>query len=77
MERLAARPGGLNCGADSMVIFYSDGTASVDGDTILGNQGAIYLLPSSNHSEYYRVLVDELTGKVTIQYLSGTQWVDS
>ncbi len=58
------------------VFFYSDGTASVDKDGILGNQGAIYLLPS-NHSEYYRVLVDELTGKATIQYLSGAQWVDS
>jgi prepilin-type N-terminal cleavage/methylation domain-containing protein len=59
-----------------IVTFKSDGTASVDGNTILGNQGAIYLLPVS-HSECYRVLVDELTGKVTIQYLNGTQWVDS
>ena len=58
------------------VIFYSDGTASVDGDNTLGNKGAVYLLTAS-HSEYYRVLVDELTGKVTIQYLKGTQWVDS
>ena len=58
------------------VFFCSDGTASVDQNGILGNQGAIYLLPAS-HSECYRVLVDELTGKVTIQYLKGTQWTDS
>jgi hypothetical protein len=44
---------------------------------MLGNQGAIYLLPSATHSECYRVLVDELTGKATVQYLKGTQWVDS
>ena len=62
--------------ASGMVTFKSDGTASVDGNSMLGNQGAIYLLPAS-HSECYRVLVDELTGKVTIQYLNGTQWVES
>jgi prepilin-type N-terminal cleavage/methylation domain-containing protein len=67
----------VNGGDTGTVIFYSDGTASVDGNTILGNQGAIYLLPAATHSECYRVLVDELTGKVTIQYLKGTQWVDS
>jgi prepilin-type N-terminal cleavage/methylation domain-containing protein len=57
------------------VFFYSDGTASVDGNPVLGNQGAVYLAPVS-HSECYRVLVDELTGKATVQHLNGVQWVD-
>jgi prepilin-type N-terminal cleavage/methylation domain-containing protein len=66
----------VNGGGTGIVFFYSDGTASVDGNSMLGNQGAIYLLPVS-HSECYRVLVDELTGKATVQYLNGVQWVDS
>ncbi|MGC2424997.1 MAG: prepilin-type N-terminal cleavage/methylation domain-containing protein [Nitrospirota bacterium] len=61
------------------VMFYSDGTASVDGNGILGDhQGAVYLgrLPQSSSPECYRVLVNELTGMAKIQYINGTLWVD-
>ena len=66
---------------NGIVIFYSDGTASVDAnpdgsDSAIGDQGAVYIgrYPPNQSKECYRVLVDELTGMATVQFLNNTSW---
>jgi len=61
------------------VRFNSDGTASVDNPTNADfrGQGAVYLRNNPvNNNEEFRVVVTEVTGKITIQHLVGTLWVD-
>ena len=65
-------------GTSGNVRFNPDGSASTDtnSDTLRG-QGAVYLRNNPiNHNEEFRVMVTEVTGKITVQHLEGISWVD-
>ena len=64
-------------GSSGVVRFNSDGTAVVDNNSDPTSDGAVYLKNSPVYNnEQYRVKVLEISGRVKVQELRGTNWVD-